>query len=79
MAEDGGTATRSWLPAGDPRSAGCGRLGPPAGWLRQADLGILPIPGTSKAAHLEENARASSIELSDEQFAQLDEARRASG
>ncbi|UYY58059.1 aldo/keto reductase [Sphingomonas sp. S2-65] len=48
-------------------------------WLLRRSSAILPIPGTSKAAHLEENVRASAIELSDDQFAQLDEAGRASG
>ena len=29
---------------------------------------MLPIPGTSKVAHLEENCAASTVVLSDEQF-----------
>jgi aryl-alcohol dehydrogenase-like predicted oxidoreductase len=33
---------------------------------------MLPIPGTGKAAHLEENVAAASIELSDEDFAAID-------
>ena len=32
---------------------------------------ILPIPGTSKVKHLEENMRAVEVELSDEQFARM--------
>jgi aryl-alcohol dehydrogenase-like predicted oxidoreductase len=32
---------------------------------------MLPIPGTSKVAHLEENTAAAGIELSDEDFATL--------
>ena len=33
---------------------------------------MLPIPGTSKVAHLEENVAAVDIQLSDEEFAALD-------
>jgi aryl-alcohol dehydrogenase-like predicted oxidoreductase len=33
---------------------------------------MLPIPGTSKVAHLEENVGAVEIQLSDEEFATLD-------
>jgi pyridoxine 4-dehydrogenase len=33
---------------------------------------MLPIPGTSKVAHLEDNVRAASIELSDPDFQALD-------
>jgi aryl-alcohol dehydrogenase-like predicted oxidoreductase len=32
---------------------------------------MLPIPGTGKVAHLEENTAAAAIELSDEDFATL--------
>ena len=32
---------------------------------------MLPIPGTGKVAHLEENAAAAAIELSDEDFSAL--------
>jgi aryl-alcohol dehydrogenase-like predicted oxidoreductase len=35
---------------------------------------MLPIPGTSKVKHLEENVAAASIDLSDDQFNALDEA-----
>ncbi|WGZ33217.1 aldo/keto reductase [Xylella fastidiosa subsp. pauca] len=35
---------------------------------------ILPIPGTSKVAHLEEKVAAAAITLSDEEFAELDAA-----
>ena len=38
---------------------------------------MLPIPGTSKVAHLEENVAAVNITLSDEDFARLDRAARA--
>jgi len=35
---------------------------------------MLPIPGTSKVAHLEENVAAAQIELSDEEFDTLSKA-----
>ena len=38
---------------------------------------MLPIPGTSKLAHLEENVAAVNIKLSDEDFARLDRAAHA--
>jgi aryl-alcohol dehydrogenase-like predicted oxidoreductase len=38
---------------------------------------MLPIPGTSKVAHLEQNVAAASIQLSDEEFASLDRAGKA--
>ncbi|AXB80379.1 aldo/keto reductase [Novosphingobium sp. P6W] len=47
-------------------------------WLLRRSAVILPIPGTSKVAHLEENAAASSIALSDAEFEELDKAGRAS-
>ena len=34
---------------------------------------MLPIPGTSKVSHLEENVAAAGLELSDEDFGALDE------
>jgi pyridoxine 4-dehydrogenase len=45
-------------------------------WTLKRSPVMLPIPGTSKVAHLEENVGAASIELSDEEFAQLDRAGR---
>jgi aryl-alcohol dehydrogenase-like predicted oxidoreductase len=35
---------------------------------------MLPIPGTSSVAHLEENVAAAAFQLSDEQFKTLDKA-----
>jgi pyridoxine 4-dehydrogenase len=32
---------------------------------------VLPIPGTSSIAHLEENTAAAAIELTDEEFEKL--------
>lgn len=40
-------------------------------WLLKRSPVMLPIPGTSSVAHLEENTAASSIELSDEEFQSL--------
>jgi aryl-alcohol dehydrogenase-like predicted oxidoreductase len=34
---------------------------------------MLPIPGTSKRSHLEENVAAAGIKLSDAEFASLDQ------
>ena len=43
-------------------------------WVLKRSSVMLPIPGTSKVAHLEENVAAASLELSDEDFRALDEA-----
>lgn len=45
-------------------------------WVLKRSPVMLPIPGTSKVAHLEENVAAAGIALSDEDFAKLDEAGR---
>jgi pyridoxine 4-dehydrogenase len=47
-------------------------------WLLRCSPVMLPIPGTSKVAHLEENVAAASIELSDDEFNTLSEAGSAS-
>jgi aryl-alcohol dehydrogenase-like predicted oxidoreductase len=48
-------------------------------WALKRSPVMLPIPGTSQVAHLEENVAAAAITLSDEEFAALDrEGRRAS-
>jgi aryl-alcohol dehydrogenase-like predicted oxidoreductase len=41
-------------------------------WLLKRSPVILPIPGTSKVAHLDENAGAADIKLSEEEFGALD-------
>ena len=46
-------------------------------WLLKRSPVMLPIPGTSKVAHLEENVAAAAIKLTDEEFAELDRAGRA--
>jgi aryl-alcohol dehydrogenase-like predicted oxidoreductase len=43
-------------------------------WLLQRSPAMLPIPGTSSVAHLEENVAAALVELSAEQVHQLDTA-----
>ncbi|MEO8937692.1 MAG: aldo/keto reductase [Burkholderiaceae bacterium] len=40
-------------------------------WLLRRSPVILPIPGTSKVAHLEENVKAATIALTDAEFASL--------
>ena len=42
-------------------------------WLLKRSPVMLPIPGTSKVKHLEENVAAASIKLSDEEFRALEE------
>jgi pyridoxine 4-dehydrogenase len=41
-------------------------------WVLKRSPVMLPIPGTSKVAHLEENVAAANITLSDQEFAALD-------
>ena len=41
-------------------------------WVLKRSKVMLPIPGTSKVKHLEENVAAAAIKLSDEDFAALD-------
>jgi len=43
-------------------------------WLLQRSPVLLPIPGTSTVAHLEENVGAALIKLSPDQIQQLDNA-----
>jgi aryl-alcohol dehydrogenase-like predicted oxidoreductase len=43
-------------------------------WLLQRSPVLLPIPGTSTVAHLEENLAAALIELTPDQVVQLDAA-----
>jgi pyridoxine 4-dehydrogenase len=45
-------------------------------WLLKRSPVTLPIPGTSKVKHLEENVAAAEITLSDEEFGELDSAGR---
>jgi len=41
-------------------------------WLLQRSPVMLPIPGTSKVAHLEENIAAAGVQLSAEECAELE-------
>jgi aryl-alcohol dehydrogenase-like predicted oxidoreductase len=43
-------------------------------WLLHRSPVMLPIPGTSKVAHLEDNMKAAALELSDEELAALEDA-----
>ena len=43
-------------------------------WVLKRSPVMLPIPGTSKVAHLEQNVAAAAIHLSDEEFAALNRA-----
>ncbi len=43
-------------------------------WVLRRSPVMLPIPGTSKVKHLEENVAAVDIQLSDEEYAALDRA-----
>jgi aryl-alcohol dehydrogenase-like predicted oxidoreductase len=45
-------------------------------WLLKRSPAMLPIPGTSKLAHLEENCGAADLALTDAEFAALDRKRR---
>ena len=45
-------------------------------WLLKRSPVMLPIPGTSKVPHLEENAAAAALVLTDAEFAALDRKRR---
>lgn len=42
-------------------------------WLLDRSPVVLPIPGTTKIAHLEENVAAANVQLSDEQWQRLDQ------
>ncbi|WP_207460478.1 aldo/keto reductase [Azospirillum sp. SYSU D00513] len=46
-------------------------------WILKRSPVMLPIPGTSKVGHLEENVAAADITLTDEEFAALDRAGKA--
>ncbi|WP_410587799.1 aldo/keto reductase [Amycolatopsis sp. lyj-23] len=82
--ERAGIAFIPWLPIarGDHAKAGgvLGKIAADAGatpaqvslaWLLRRSPVVLPIPGTSSAAHLEENCAADGVTLSDGDFEQL--------
>ena len=43
-------------------------------WVLNRSPQMLAIPGTSKVAHLEDNMKAATIDLSDDEFAELEKA-----
>jgi len=43
-------------------------------WLLRRSPVMLPIPGTSSVAHLEDNLRGAELQLTDEEFAELSSA-----
>jgi pyridoxine 4-dehydrogenase len=45
---------------------------PSLAWILRRSSVMLPIPGTSKLPHLEDNVAAAAVELSDADFAALD-------
>ena len=53
------------------REAGCTPAQLALAWLLRRAPNVLPIPGTSSIAHLEDNTAARSIELTDEEFEKL--------
>jgi pyridoxine 4-dehydrogenase len=48
-------------------------------WILKRSRVMLPIPGTSRVKHLEQNVAAANVTLSDEEFASLDREGRAAG
>ncbi|MET9026909.1 aldo/keto reductase [Nocardia sp. NPDC004168] len=48
-------------------------------WLLRRSPVMLPIPGTSSVAHVEENIAAARIELTDKEFEELSDAARSTG
>jgi aryl-alcohol dehydrogenase-like predicted oxidoreductase len=48
-------------------------------WLLRRSPVMLPIPGTSKVKHLEENVAAAGVSLGADDMRELDEASRAAG
>ena len=48
-------------------------------WILKRSRVMLPIPGTSRVKHLEQNVAAASVSLTDEDFASLDREGRAAG
>jgi pyridoxine 4-dehydrogenase len=81
--EDLGIAFLPWYPLGDgsalrltkvkqlAKKLGATPAQVAIAWLLKQSPVMLPIPGTSKLAHLEENVAAASVKLSDEDFHSL--------
>jgi pyridoxine 4-dehydrogenase len=85
ICERDGTAFLPWFPLGAgalAHQSGLEALGKVHGasaaqvalaWLLQRSLVMLPIPGTSQVAHLEEDVSAAGLRLSDEELRRLEE------
>ncbi len=65
LAEPGGVAAE----IADAHDASTGQIA--LAWLLRRSPVIVPIPGTSSVAHLEQNVAATEIELSDDEFERL--------
>jgi pyridoxine 4-dehydrogenase len=83
--EQNGIAFLPWAPLGQNRKAldvlekvskelGASTLQTALAWLLKRSKMILPIPGTSSAAHVEENIAAAGLELPDAAFQELSSA-----
>jgi aryl-alcohol dehydrogenase-like predicted oxidoreductase len=82
--ERAGIAFLPWFPLGSGALARAGELDPVArahdatsaqvalAWLLQRSPVMLPIPGTSSVAHLEENVAATRLRLSEEELGRLE-------
>jgi pyridoxine 4-dehydrogenase len=68
-----------WYPlaAGDLPQRGATPAQVAIAWLLRRSPVMLPIPGTSRVSHLEENTRAALLELDDADLRELDQARRS--
>ncbi|MBS0383821.1 MAG: aldo/keto reductase [Proteobacteria bacterium] len=72
-----GGLTRLWsMVAAVARAKGAARGQIALAWLLKRSPVMLPIPGTGKVKHLEENTLAAAIELTDAEFDALDKAGR---
>lgn len=70
--ERAGIAFIPWAPLDSGRIEGRSiSMADAIAWLLHRSPVILPIPGTSRVAHLEENMRAADIELSERELAEL--------
>jgi pyridoxine 4-dehydrogenase len=83
--EKNGIAFLPWAPLGQNRKAldvlekvakelGASTLQTALAWLLKRSKIVLPIPGTSSAAHVEENIAAAGLQLPDEAFQELSNA-----
>ncbi|HEY9127586.1 MAG TPA: aldo/keto reductase [Acidobacteriaceae bacterium] len=78
----GGKLLKAGQPGAEPLAALAARHGVSVSqlslaWLLQRSPVLLPIPGTSKIAHLEENVAAAQLKLSAEEWAEVEAAARA--